>query len=120
MTGDRLSPRIVQVSQLPVQISVPQSCSWAQDNRLAMATQKGVYVFRLVPDPVNTQPKLNFVKTFIENDVDVNPWQLECVVGEDLLSQLPRQVKNDVMLDRVLSPHMAGGEQRRVRETSTW
>jgi len=117
MTYDKNNMKIVLVSSLPVQITSPQGCSWSVDNRLALVTQKGVYVYQLVPDPSNKQPRLNFLKTFIENDIDVNPWQLEFVVPDDLLSQLPRELRNEVTLDRILAPHMVGGEQlfRQVR-----
>eukprot|EP00092_Neocalanus_flemingeri_P029722 GFUD01032270.1.p1 GENE.GFUD01032270.1~~GFUD01032270.1.p1 ORF type:complete len:629 (-),score=150.35 GFUD01032270.1:23-1909(-) len=102
--------RVLNCVTLPVQISSPDGLSWSTDCQLALATKKGVYVFEILPDAKKLGQKVNFVKTFVENDTEVNPWQMECVVPEELLSQLPREVKNSVIMDRVMAPHMAGGE----------
>ena len=95
---------------LPVNIQTNIGLSWSQDGKLAVATKKGVYVFEMIPDARCTRNSLNFVKTFVDNDVDVNPWQLNLALSESELAQLPRNVRSEVMLDRVLSPHMATGE----------
>jgi len=95
---------------LPVHIASPDGLSWSADGQLALATKKGVYVFEIIPDARKVSSKVNFVKTFVDNDTEANPWQLESAVPEEVLSQLPREVRNNVIMDRVMAPHMAGGE----------
>ena len=109
-TGPGVVARVLHCVTLPVHIASPDGLSWSGDGQLALATKKGVYVFEIVPDARKMGQKVNFVKTFVENDTEVNPWQMESVVPEELLSQLPREVRNSIIMDRVMAPHMAGGE----------
>eukprot|EP00090_Calanus_glacialis_P036956 TRINITY_DN6326_c0_g1_i1.p1 TRINITY_DN6326_c0_g1~~TRINITY_DN6326_c0_g1_i1.p1 ORF type:complete len:642 (-),score=188.55 TRINITY_DN6326_c0_g1_i1:438-2321(-) len=109
-TGPGVVGRVLHCVTLPVHIASPDGLSWSSDSQLAVATKKGVYVFQIVPDARKLGQKVNFVKTFVENDTEVNPWQMESVVPEELLSQLPREVRNSVIMDRVMAPHMVGGE----------
>jgi len=102
--------RVLHCVTLPVQISSPDGLAWSPDCQLSVATKKGVYVMEVVPDASKLGQRINFVKTFVENDTEVNPWQMESVVPEELLAVLPREVRNRVVMDRVMAPHMAGGE----------
>ena len=95
---------------LPVNIQTNDGLSWSDDGKLAVATKKGVYVFEITPDAKSTRNHINFVKTFVENDDAVNPWQLEYVLTEEELTELPRSVRSEVMLDRIICPHMATGD----------
>ena len=105
-----LEAHLLHCVTLPVHIISPDGLSWSPDGQVALATKKGVYVFEIVPDARKVAQKINFVKTFVENDTEVNPWQMESVVPEEVLGQLPREIRNNVIMDRVMAPHMAGGE----------
>jgi len=108
--GTTVQAQLLHCVTLPVHIASPDGLSWSSDGQVALATKKGVYVFEIVPDARKVALKVNFVKTFVENDTEVNPWQMESVVPEEVLGQLPREIRNNVIMDRVMAPHMAGGE----------
>jgi len=101
---------ILNCISLPVLISSCSGLKWSEDYQLAIATKKGVYVFEIIPNAKRSALNVNYVKTFIENDMEVNPWQLINGVPFELLSQLPREMRNSVTMDRVISPNMIGGE----------
>ena len=105
-----VSGKVLGCLNLPVQISSYHGLSWSQDNKLAIVTKKGVYVFEIVPSVSSNINNLNFVKTFVTNDSEMCDWQLETVLSEEELMKMNRDHKNMIMMDRVLAPHMASGE----------
>ena len=99
---------------LPVSIQTNEGLSWSEDGKLAIATKKGVYVFEITPNARgpggpkarNTKTTINFVKTFVEADVSESPWQLDNVLSEEDLAGLPRSLRTEVVLDRLVCPHL--------------
>ena len=53
---------------------------------------------------------VNLVKTFVENDPSLMEWQYDNVLDEEELVTLSQEQKNEIMMDRIISPHMAAGE----------
>ena len=100
---------------LPVSIQTSDGLSWSDDGKLAVVTKKGVYVFEVTPDARgpggpktrNTKNTINFVKTFVEADVSGSPWQLENILSEADLASLPRSLRTEVLLDRLVCPQLA-------------
>ena len=95
---------------LPVAIQTTDGLSWSDEGQLAIATKKGVLVYEVTPDATCRRKGLNFVKTFVENESDVNPLELVDVPSEDELAQLPRHLRSDLVMDRLVSPHPVTGE----------
>jgi len=95
---------------LPVHITSLDALRWSSDCQLAVATKKGTYVFEVVPDAKKSCQKINFVKTFLENDTEVNPWQMTNAVPQEVLQNVSSELRTSVNMDRVMTPHMAGGE----------
>ena len=102
--------------QLPVNIQTQDGLSWSEDGKLAVTTKKGVYVFEITPNARgtggpkarNTKNTIHFVKTFVEADVSSPPGQLlDNVLTEEEVAALPRSLRTEVMLDRLVSPHLA-------------
>ena len=99
---------------LPVSIQTNEGLNWSDDGKLAIATKKGVYVFEITPNARgpggpkarNTKTTINFVKTFVEADVSESPWQLDNVLSEEDLAGLPRSLRTEVVLDRLVCPHL--------------
>ena len=100
---------------LPVSIQTTDGLSWSDDGKLAVVTKKGVYVFETTPDARgpggpkarNTRNTINFVKTFVEADVSGSPWQLENILSEADLASLPRSLRTELLLDRLVCPQLA-------------
>ena len=99
---------------LPVSIQTTDGLSWSDDGKLAVVTKKGVYVFETTPDARgsggpktrNIKNTINFVKTFVEADVSGSSWQLENVLSEADLASLPRSLRTEVLLDRLVCPQL--------------
>ena len=104
------SGRVLGSLTLPVQVSSYDGLRWSEDNQLAVSTKKGVYVFEISPDVRRNVNSLHFVKTFVQNETDMEPWQMKSVLAETELMSLERSLRSEVMMDRILSPHMAAGE----------
>ena len=96
--------------KLPVQVSSYDGLSWSPDSQLGIATRKGVYVFEVCPDMEMAGPGLHCIKTFVSNETGLENWHLESVLSEEELCSLEREDRTEVMMDRILSPHMAAGE----------
>ena len=102
---------------LPVNIQTTDGLSWSEDGKLAITTKKGVYVFEITPNARgnggpkarNTKNTINFVKTFVEAELSSNPGELESLLSEDELASLPRSLRTEVMLDRLVCPHLPTG-----------
>ena len=100
---------------LPVNIQTNDGLSWSEDGKLAVATKKGVYVFEITPNARgaegpkarNAKNTINFVKTFVEAEGSGQAWQLDNVLTEAELACLPRSLRTEVMLDRLVCPHLA-------------
>ena len=104
------SGRVVASLTLPVQVSSYDGLQWSEDNQLAVSTNKGVYVFEITPDVRRNVNSIHFVKTFVPNETDLEPWQMKSVLTETELMSLERSRRSEVMMDRIMSPHMAAGE----------
>ena len=104
------SGRVVASLTLPVQVSSYDGLEWSEDNQLAVSTKKGVYVFEITPDVRRNVNSIHFVKTFVPNKTDLEPWQMKSVLTETELMSLERSRRSEVMMDRIMSPHMAAGE----------
>ena len=113
--------------QLPVSIQTSQGLSWSDDGKLAIVTKKGVYVFEITPNARggsggpkvrNTKNTINFVKTFVEADLSGSPWELDNLLTEDDMALLPRSLRTEVLLDRLVCPHLAAaGEHTDQQQT---
>ena len=95
---------------LPVTVNSYHGLSWSRDNQLAVSSRRGVHVFTVTPNYRKQDNSLNFVKTFVENESQLMDWQLENMLGEEEIMTLSQEQKNEVFLDRNLSPHMSSGE----------
>ena len=111
---------------LPVSIQTNEGLSWSDDGKLAIVTKKGVYVFEITPNARGpggpkariTKNTINFVKTFVEADVSGSPWQLDNLLTEEDLAALPRSLRTEVLLDRLICPHLAAaGEHSEHHQT---
>ena len=96
--------------KLPVQVGSYDGLSWSPDNQLGIITRKGVYVFEVTPDVETAGPGLHCIKTIVSNETGLESWHLEGVLSEEELAGLEREDRSEVMMDRILSPHMAAGE----------
>ena len=96
--------------KLPVQVGSYDGLSWSPDNQLGIITRKGVYVFEVTPDIEKAGPGLHCIKTIVSNDTGLESWHMESVLSEEELASLGREDRSEVMMDRILSPHMAAGE----------
>ena len=111
---------------LPVSIQTNEGLSWSDDGKLAIVTKKGVYVFEITPNARGpggpkariTKNTINFVKTFVEADLSGSPWQLDNLLTEEDLALLPRSLRTEVVLDRLVCPHLAAaGEHTDQQQT---
>ena len=106
MTVASIQGRVLGSLNLPVQISSYQGLSWSHDNQLAIVTKKGVYVYEIIPSPINNINSLNFAKTFVENEEGNTSWQLESVLSEEELSKMDREHRSMIIMDGILSPQL--------------
>ena len=103
--------KLLGTFNLPVTIQATDCLRWSADGQLAIATKKGVLVYEITPDAACSSKSINFIKTFVENEVSgPDSWQLENVLTEEEVAQLPRALRSEVTLDRLVSPHLTTGD----------
>ena len=82
------SGRVLGSLTLPVQVSSYDGLRWSEDNQLAVCTKKGVYVFEITPDVRRSVNSIHFVKTFVQNEIELEVWQMKSVLSEaELMSR---------------------------------
>ncbi|XP_069960730.1 general transcription factor 3C polypeptide 4 isoform X2 [Cherax quadricarinatus] len=113
--------QLVQGIPIAISILVRSPISWSEDNKIAVITQLGTYVFELILCPEECSPAVMFSRSFIPPPSEPSPYSDTGIDVKNLVIHVERTSGHALMLDNILSSTQrirAEQDPRNMRNTS--